>query len=336
VPVTLQDVARRAGVSTATVSRVLANKPYVREETRQRVLAVVEELGYQPNRVARSLRTRHCNIIGLIISDIQNPFFTSLVRAVEDVAYEHQYAVFLCNSDEDLDKEALYIDLMRAERVSGVVISPTRERETPCHKLVESNVPVVAVDRRIMDLEVDTVVVDNVGASFDLTSHLIEDGHRRIGAVFGRQIATTGRERREGYARALKAHNLPILPDLVRSGLPKEALGYQFARELLDLPDRPTALYAGNNLLAIGAIKAIYERGLRIPDDMALASFDEMDWTSLVQPALTVIAQPTYQLGRTAAGLLLGRIQDSARPTQTIVLKPRLVVRGSCAHHGTD
>jgi DNA-binding LacI/PurR family transcriptional regulator len=215
-----------------------------------------------------------------------------------------------------------------------VIISPTRETDTPCHELVEANIPVVSVDRRILDLQVDTVVVDNVGASFELTSHLIQNGHQRIGAVFGPQGATTGRERREGYVRALEAHGLPLLPHLVRSGMPKEALGHQFAREVLDLPDPPTALYAGNNLLAIGAIKAIAERGLRIPEDVALASFDEMDWTTLVQPALTVVAQPTYELGRTAAALLLERIRDGARPIQTVTLKPRLIVRESCARHG--
>ncbi len=333
MPVKIQDVARRAGVSSATVSRVLANKPHVSEEVRRRVLAAVEELGYQPSRVARSLRAQRSKIIGLIISDIQNPFFTSLVRAVEDVAYKHQYAVFLCNSDEDIEKETLYIDLMRAERVAGVVISPTRETDNPCQKLIEVNVPVVAVDRRILDLEVDTVVVDNVGAAFNLVRHLINDGHRHIGAVIGSSIATTGRERREGYVRALEAHGLPILPHLIRTGLPKEAVGYQLTGELLDLPDRPTALFTGNNLLTVGALRAIHERGLRIPDDIALVAFDELDWMSLIKPNLTVVAQPTYELGKTATNLLLNRIENSAHPPQEVVLNPPLIIRQSCAHH---
>jgi len=334
VSVRIKDVARRAGVSSATVSRVLANKPHVSEEVRQRVLAAVEELGYQPSRVARSLRVQRSRIIGLIISDIENPFFTSLVRAVEDVAYEHQYAVFLCNSDEDIEKEKLYIDLMRAEKVAGVVISATRETDNPCQRLTDANIPVVAVDRRILDLEVDTVVVDNVGATFDLVSHLINDGHRRIGAVIGSPVATTGRERREGYLQALKAHDLPILPHLIRTGLPKEAVGYRLTGELLALSDRPTALFTGNNLLTVGALRAIHERGLRIPEDIALVAFDELDWMSLVKPNLTVVAQPTYELGRTAANLLLKRIEDSTLPPQEVVLSPTLLVRQSCAYHG--
>ena len=329
----IKDVAHRAGVSSATVSRVLANKPHVSQEMSERVLAAVEELGYQPNHVARSLRAQRAAIIGLIISDIQNPFFTSLVRAVEDVAYEDQYAVFLCNSDEDIEKERLYVDLMYAERVAGVVITPTRETDNSSRKLVEAGIPVVAVDRRMLDLEVDTVVVDNVGATFDVVSHLISDGYRRIAAVVGPPTTTTGRERLEGYSQALKAHGLPVLSHLVRTGLPKETLGYQFTGELLDLPEPPTALFTGNNSLTVGALRAIHERGLRIPDDIALVAFDEMDWMSLVRPTLTVVAQPTYELGRAAADLLLSRIEDGTHPVQEIVLKPTIFIRQSCAQH---
>src|SRR5215212_2757483 len=167
----IKDVAARAGVSSATVSRVLSNKPHVSEKARRRVLAAIEELDYQPSRVARSLRVQRSRIIGLIISDIQNPFFNTLARAVEDVAYAHQYAVFLCNTDEDIEKEKLYIDLMQAERVAGVMISPTRERDNPCQKLIDVGIPVVVIDRRIADLDVDTVAVDNIGGAFALVSH---------------------------------------------------------------------------------------------------------------------------------------------------------------------
>ena len=333
MPARIKDVAHRAGVSSATVSRVLANKPHVSEKMRRRVLEAVQDLEYQPSRVARSLRTQRTAIIGLIISDIQNPFFTSLVRAVEDVAYEHKYGVFLCNSDEDIEKERLYIELLSAERVAGVVISPTRETDNPSRKLVEVDIPVVAVDRRMLDLEVDTVITDNVGAAFDIVSHLISGGYRRIAAVVGPPTTTTGRERLEGYSQALKAHGLPVLSHLVRTGLPKETLGYQFTGELLDLPEPPTALFTGNNSLTVGALRAIHERGLRIPDDIALVAFDEMDWMSLVRPTLTVVAQPTYELGQTAADLLLKRIEDGNRAIQEVMLKPTIFIRQSCARH---
>jgi DNA-binding LacI/PurR family transcriptional regulator len=329
----IKDVARRAGVSSATVSRVLSNKPHVSDEVRQRILAAMEELDYQPSRVARSLRVQRSRIIGLIISDIQNPFFNTLARAVEDVAYAHQYAVFLCNSDEDIDKEKLYIELMQAERVAGVMISPTHERDTPCQKLIKAGIPMVIIDRKVADLDVDTVVVDNITGAFELVSHLIGDGHSRIGAVLGTPAATTGRERYEGYEQALTAYKLPILPNLVRTGIPKESVGYRLTHELLDLPDPPRALFTGNDLLTTGALKAIHERGLRIPDDIALGAFDELEWMSLVQPPLTVVAQPTYDIGRTAADLLLKRIQGREDPPQTVEFKPNIVVRQSCAHH---
>ena len=321
----IKDVAQHARVSSATVSRVLANKPHVSEETRKRVLAAVEELGYQPSQVARSLRVQRSKIIGLIISDIQNPFFTSLVRAVEDIAHERQYAVLLCNSDEDIEKETLYVNLMYAERVAGVVITPTRELDNPSQRLIDVNIPVVAVDRRMLDLNVDTVIIDNTGAAYQLTARLIKDGHQRIGAVVGPETTTTGRERREGYLSALKAHQLPVLPRLVRSGLPKKEFGYHSTCELLDQPDHPTALFIGNNLLTIGALRAIRERGLSIPDDIALAVFDEMDWTFLIEPTLAVVAQPTYELGRTATELLLKRIEGDAGPTREIVLSPTIL-----------
>lgn len=324
MPVTIRDVALAARVSRATVSRVLTGKPYVSEEVRARVLAAVEALGYQPSRVARSLRAQRAAIIGLIISDIQNPFYTALVRAVEDVASAHGYALFLCNSDEDIAKETLYIDLMRSERVAGVVITPTRETDNPCKRLLEASIPVVSVDRRMLDLSVDTVIIDNSGAAYDLVSHLIRSGHRRIASVVGQQTISTSRERHEGYVRALEAHGLPVLPELVQIGSPKEDFGYRATLRLLDLPEPPTALFLANNLLTLGALKAIVERGLRVPEDIALGAFDRTHWTPF-QPVQIVVAQPTYELGRTAASLLLQRIVDRTRPVQEIVLEASLL-----------
>ncbi|MCL4561079.1 MAG: LacI family transcriptional regulator [Chloroflexi bacterium] len=327
--VSIRDVARLAGVSSATVSRVLTHKPHVREEVRQRVLQAVAELGYRPSRVARSLRVRSSQIIGLIISDIQNPFFTALVRAVEDRAYENGYAVFLCNSDENAAKEALYIDLMLSEQVAGVILTPTRETESPCRKLLEANIPVVAVDRRITDLSLDTVVIDNVQAAYELTRHLLEAGHRRIGAILGAPQITTGRERLAGYERALQEWELALDERLVITGSPKEALGYEAANRLLDLPDPPTAIFAGNNLLTMGALRAIDERGLQILQDLSLVGFDDMEWTSMIRPRLTVIAQPTYEIGRMAADLILDRIANPTRSERVIVMKPELRRRES-------
>jgi DNA-binding LacI/PurR family transcriptional regulator len=329
VPTKIEDVARQAGVSTATVSRVLSGKPYVSDALRQRVLETIRELDYRPSRVARSLRVQRSRIIGLIISDIQNPFFTSVVRAVEDVAQQRGYAVFLCNSDEDVDKESTYIELMLAEQVAGMIVSPTASSNEVYRRLVEQRVPVVAIDRRVDGVPMDTVVSDNVHAACAVVSHLIENGYRRIGAILGVPGASTGAERHQGYVTALAHHGVPLLPELVCSGLPRSQNGYELTLELLAQSQPPDAIFTGNNLLTIGALRAIHEAGLGIPDDVALAGFDEMDWMFLVKPALTVVMQPAYEMGQRAAELLLERIVDPDRAPQAVVLQSTVKVRES-------
>lgn len=322
-PVRIKDVASHAGVSSATVSRVLTGKPYVRDEVRSRVLAAVEALGYRPDRVARSLRSRSSRVLGLIISDIQNPFWTALVRAVEDVASRHGYAVFLCNSDEDPDKEQLYVDLFRDERVAGVVLTPTHESVASSDALLEAGIPVVAVDRRITGAEIDTVLTNNTEASRALVGHLLDGGHRRIGAVLSDLGITTGRERHQGYRAALAAAGIPLDPELIRTSRPFEADGYRMASELLDLPEPPSALFTGSQLLTRGALRALLERGHAVPDEVALAAFDDIGWTA-VRIEVAVAVQPTYAIGETAARLLLERIRDPERPARTLVLPSEL------------
>jgi DNA-binding LacI/PurR family transcriptional regulator len=327
--VQIKDVAELAGVSTATVSRVLTNRGQVRGSTRTRVNAAIDQLGYQPSRVARSLRVRSAQIIGLIISDIQNPFFTSLVRAVEDVAYENRYAIFLCNSDEDTAKESLYIDLMISEKVAGVILTTTQELHNSCHKLIQAKIPTVSVDRRVRNCEVDTVVLDNVQGAFNLVDHLIQLGHTRVGLITGVTSMTTGRERYEGYCAALAAHSLPTHSELVRFGMPTISSGYQLTEKLLALNDPPSAIFTANNMFTVGALHAIQANCLKVPDDISLVAFDDPEWVTLVQPKLTVVAQPTYELGQKAAQLILKRIEDSTRPCETIVLPPKMQFRDS-------
>lgn len=329
MPVNIAEVARRAGVSTATVSRVLSGKAYVSDDLRQRVLDAVERLNYRPSRVARTLRAQRSHTIGLIVSDIQNPFFTSVARAVEDTAYLQQYAVILCNSDEDAAKEAMYINIMISEQVAGVILAPTTNNSDAYQRLAEMNVPAVVIDRRVPGLDVDTVVVDNLSAARELVEHLISNGHQRIAAVVGPPASSTYEERLRGYQEALQAHRLPVDPELIRTGSPRVLTGHQMTYDLLKLPAPPTAIFTGNNLLTIGALRAIHEKGLRIPDDIALAAFDEMDWMFFLTPALTVVAQPTYNLGQVAVDLLLQRLDSPLRPRQEIVLTPALHIRES-------
>lgn len=331
----IEDVARLAGVSIATVSRVLARKPHVSEKARRAVLEAVQELGYRPNRDARSLRSQTSKRLGLIISDIQNPFFTAMVRAVEDIAYAYEYTVILCNSDEDAKKEALYIDLMVLERVAGVILSPTCNKGEAVHHLTDAGIPVVLVDRYIAGTSCDTVVVENVTATEKLITHLINNGHTRIGAVIGTPDISTGCERQNGYLEALRKANLAAIPELLRTGVPKAETGYELTNQLLDLPEPPTALFTGNNLLTLGALRAIHEHGLSIPDQIALVCYDEMDWMFVMQPPLTVVAQPVYEMGEKAARLMLKRIKDPTMPPVHTVLEPTILFRGSsqvCRH----
>ncbi|GCE23414.1 LacI family DNA-binding transcriptional regulator [Dictyobacter kobayashii] len=323
----IKEVAEAAGVSTATVSRVLSNGQHVRPEVRQRVMAAVEKLQYRPNLVARSLRSQQSNTIGLIVSDIRNPFFTSISRAVEDLAYAQGFTVLLCNTDEDANKEAIYLQLMRDTNVAGVIFSPTLQTAA---KLSQQSLdfPIVIVDRTIADFEADTVLLDNVEAAWRLTTHLIQNGFEKIGAIFG-ETSSTGLQRQQGYEQALQEHGLPVLPEYIRHTQPRVEAGYMAATALLNLPNPPDALLTSNSLTMEGALQAIRSANLSIPEDIALVGFDETPWTILVQPSITIIAQPTYEIGKTAAELLLQRIAEPARPARQIILRGQLNVRES-------
>ena len=325
----IKEVAEAAGVSTATVSRVFSNKPHVRAVVRERVMAAVDQLAYRPNRTARTLRSQKSNTIGLIVSDIRNPFFTAISRSVEDTAYEHGYSVLLCNTDEDPAKEELYLKLMQDENVAGIIFSPTRQIITHFADM-ELEFPTVLVDRSLKNGDVDAVLLDNVTAAYDLTRHLLDQGYRRIGLLLG-AVGTTGQERQRRYEEALRECGSVPSAELIRDIQPKVETGRAATLELLALAQPPDAMLATNNLLTAGALQAIRERGLRIPHDLALAGFDETIWATLVEPAVTVMAQPTDDIGRTATDLLLQRISEPNRPPRRVILQGQLHVRGSSA-----
>ncbi|MBI3362906.1 MAG: LacI family DNA-binding transcriptional regulator [Chloroflexi bacterium] len=327
---TVKEVAKRAGVSTATVSRVLNDIPNVTPDARKRVQDAVQALNYRPSRVARRLRIKHTQVIGLIISDIQNLFFTSVTRGIEDIASRNGYSLILCNTDEDADRERVYLEVMHAENVAGIILaSATETGHDP--ELLNGRIPVVALDRLITDVQLDTVLVDNVGGAETAVAHLLSHGHRRIGMISSQQQLTTAREREDGYGRALKEFGLPVEPSLIRKADVRQiADSRRQALDLLALPDRPTALFTFNNTTTLGTLTAIQERGLRIPDDVAVAAFDDLPWATLLDPPLTAVPQPTYELGKTAAEMLLARIANPHRPTTQNRLSLDLVVRESC------
>jgi DNA-binding LacI/PurR family transcriptional regulator len=326
----IQDVAKRAGVSVSTVSRVLNGTARVNSNVRTRVEVAIQELQYRPSRAARSLRTNYSSIIGLLISDIQNPFFMDLIQGIEDTALQHGYSLILCNSTENVQREQRYIEVLRDERVAGVIIVPTSENQPHLAWFREHHIPIVAVDRRINDRHVDAVFVDNVFGAHEAVSHLIANGYRRIGAITGPSTITTGRDRLLGYRQALQDANITLDPLLERCGSFKVDSGRFLATELLASDPPIDALFVGNNLMTMGALEAIQAHNLRVPNDIALVGYDEMPWAALGSISLTTVMQPVYELGSTAARQLFHRLQHPDLQTrQEIILTPTLCVRGS-------
>lgn len=322
----IKDVAKLAGVSVASVSRVLAGLPVVSEPTRKRVLEAVKELDYRPDLAARRLRSRRSDTIGLVVADIRNSFFTEVSRAVEDVAFNHQMRVILSNTDEDPDKEASCLELMRDEKVSGVILSPSLKllsHFTPG----EYGFPVVLVDRYERGIEADAVLLDNFDAAYRLTDHLIANGHRRIVFVYGADSAT-GRQRLEGHRAAMASHELTVQAEGVK---PMVEQAREAAMEILKRVPLPQAVIASSGLILLGITEALRETRVAIPRDIAVAGFDNMPWTQLVEPGLTVIAQPTYDMGREAMELLLQRIAQPDKAMRQLILRGELIERGSTA-----
>jgi len=324
--VQIKDVAKHAGVSVASVSRVLSGFTIVSEGTRQRVLQAVKALDYRPDLAARRLRSRRNDTIGLIVSDIRNPFFTEVSRAVEDIAFSHQMRVILSNTGEDPDKEASCLELMRDENVSGVILSPSL-RLLSRYAPGDYSFPVVLVDRYERGIEADAVLLDNFDAAYRLTDHLIGNGHRRILFVYGAASAT-GRQRLEGHKAAMAQHNLPVQAEGVQ---PMADQAREVALAILKRSQRPQAVIASSGLILLGVAEALRESGTVIPQDIAVAGFDNLPWTRLVDPGLTVIGQPTYEMGREAIELLLLRIATPDKPMRQVVLRGELVERGSTA-----
>jgi LacI family transcriptional regulator len=328
---TLQEVAERARVSIATVSRVLNKSDKVVPETRVVVEKALRDLEYRPSRVARRLRMKdgRAHLVGLIIPDIQNPFYAEIARGVEDAAYASEYALLLCNSDENPEKERFYLDVMRAESVDGIVLPPFDETDSAVIEIARSGLPVVCVDRSLSGVQTDLVEVDNYRGAIEAVNHLLAKGHRDIGLIEGRTDVSTSRERRRGYIDALAAKNIPLRRDLMRAGNFKQDSGRTLATELLSLRRPPTALFVCNNLMTVGALGALHQRGVRVPTDVALVGFDDLPSAEALDPPPTVVRQPAYDVGKQAMELLLKRITEPTRPPVTVRLLPELVIRRS-------
>ncbi len=329
--VTIKDVAREAGVSVGTASQALRGSPVVRETTRRRVLAVAARLRYQPSALARGLVTRRTHTVGLLISDIANPFFIRAVRAVEDVAQENGYNVILCNTDEAPAKETQYLRVLMEKRVDGIILATTAASRRAVREIQWQRIPLVLFDRELAGVATHVVKVDGVLGGRLATEHLLGLGHRRIAIIHGPRDRSTGIERLEGYLAALQAAAIHADPALIREGNFKQDSGRELTRQLLELSPPPTALFCTNNLMTVGALQTLRERGVRIPADLSLIGYDDMEWWTLTDPPLTTVGQPVYDLGREAMRMLLSQIgKEKARRPQRIVLKPELILRESC------
>jgi LacI family transcriptional regulator len=336
--VTIKDVARVAGVSSMTVSRVINASDRVRPDTRRRVEQAIAELGYVPSRLARGLIRQKTGTLALIVPDVANPFFTLIVQGAEDVARRADYRIILCDTRGDLAIEREVIEEMIAHRVEGIAIAPVSDHSrSHLHRLGKFGVPFVLIDRTVAGVDCDVVLGDSAAGARQLVEHLISLGHRRIGFIVESDAVSTARDRHRGYVEALRAAGIPLEPSLVVRSTVDPSGGFEGMHTLLELDEPPTAVFTVNNLVALGAIEAVRAGGLRVPEDIALVCFDDIEYASRLYPFLTVMAQPAETLGTLATQLLLDRIEGRA-PSQSrvVVLPARFVVRRSCgAPEGT-
>lgn len=319
------DVSREAGVSSATVSRVLTGSADVDPDTRRLVLAAVKKLNYRPNLVARGLRRRSSQVIALIVTDIENPFYTAICRGVEDAARAASYSVILCNADRDIGKEREYLRVVADQNASGVIISPASARKTDVSDLIARGLPVIAVDMSLAHSS-GSVLVDNKEAGALATRHLITRGCRRIACITGPRENSTAQDRLDGYFRALAAAGQPRVPDLSIYANYMEDGGYEAAKTILRLEKRPDGLFVTNNRMAVGALRALQGLGVAIPEDINVIGFDELPWALELHPHLSLVRQPAYRIGREAASLLIDCV-DGKKPSRHIVLEAELLVR---------
>lgn len=331
--INIKDVAKKAGVSTATVSRVLGDFPGVRDKTRKKVLKAVSELNYEINAVARSLRQRKTNSIGIIVGNVLSQFYSVIAKSVEDTANKFGYHTILCNGDENPEKELEYLKVLKSNRVDGIILTPTGKNSEYVQHLINSRTKVVLLDRLIEGVDCDAVLVDNTNGAYKAVKHLTEQGYRKIGIVGGYLDRTTGAERLNGYRKAIEEAGISKDDSLIKIGNFKKESGRKLTEELLRQQNRPETIFTTNIDMSMGALIAIKEMGLTIPDDIGIVCFDDSDWALILEPPITVIRQPVYQLGSTAAELLIKKIEDEEKkidhkPT-VVILNTELIIRNS-------
>ena len=329
----MKEIARMAGVSLGTVSHVLNGSARVREPLRTRVEEAVEALGYQPSELARGLRRDKTNMIGMIIPDVTNPFFPAVVRGAEDVAFSNGYRLVLCNTDNDHAKELAHLNELRTYLPAGLIVIPSSfsdlTKQAEIYK--KSGTAVVCVDRLPKRWEGDSVTVANEQGAYEATRYLIKIGHRKIAIITGPLHLTNSQERMAGFRRAMAEAGLPLAPEYLQEATFNLAGGHSKGSLLLRMLPRPTAMFAGNDMIAMGVLQSIHDLGLHCPQDVSLVGFDDLDFAPFTSPSLTSVFQPGYQLGATAAQMLVDRVVGDQSPARHVVLQTQFKIRESIA-----
>ncbi len=328
--ITIKDVARYAEVSIGTVSNVLNGTTPVKEDLKRKVLEAIQHFGYQPNQLARGFRHNRTNLLGMVIPDILNPFFPAIVRGVQDGAYQKSFNLVLCNSDNDPRKELQYLQELRDHRMAGILLIPSGSTwMDPLPGKASHHTPVVCLDRRPARWSGDSVTADNHQGAFIATMYLLDLGHRAIALIGGSSDLSNAIERKEGFREAMRERHIPIGPGYIQEGDFNRISGYDKMRTLLQLRPRPTAVFAGNDLIAYGALTAIREAGLQCPSDISVVGFDDLELSEFTDPPLTTVAQPVYQMGASGVELLLNRIARAKNAAVHLVLPTELKLRHS-------
>ncbi len=329
---TIKQVADHARVSVATVSRVVNNTGYVSADLRERVEKAMNALNYKPSALARSLRRQETLTIGVMLPQLNQPFFSTLAFAIEKTLFANDYKTLICSSEEDIEKEAAYVDMLLRQRVDGVIIVPTGRSTDNMNRLINGLVPAVLVDRDIPGVQVNRVLCDNVDGGRQAIRHLLELGHRRIAIIGGPGYSQAIEERIRGVKLGYKELGLPYAEaNFIMSELKEFDNGYQVANQLLRAPHRPTAIFALTDVTAVGVLHAAAEVHLKLPDDLSVVGFDDIPLAAHSIPALTTVAQPIYEMGATAAHLLLAHLSSEQPEEQTVTLPTQLIVRNSTA-----
>jgi DNA-binding LacI/PurR family transcriptional regulator len=329
----MKEIAKIAGVSLGTVSHVLNGSAAVREPLRKRVMDAVDALGYQPSQLARGLRRDKTNMIGMIIPDVTNPFFPAVVRGAEDIAFTNGYRLVLCNTDNDHAKEIVHLKELRTYLPSGLIVIPSNfsDLTAQAEEYRKSGTAVVCVDRLPKDWNGDTVTADNEKGAYEATNYVLRQGHKRLAVIMGPRHLTNAQDRLKGFKRALQEKKMHIGPEWIQEATFDQHGGYTKTLLLLRMIPRPTVIFAGNDMMAFGALLAFREAHLRCPEDISIIGFDNLDLAEMTSPPLSSVSQPGYQMGTTAAHILVDRVRGDNGPAKHIVLETALKIRSSVA-----